>query len=135
MEFALRVHQIDLIASVTADIHVLAQLDVSLGTEDQRSSITPTRQSIRREPIDSEIMARSVVTDQTRFTKILQLWCLRVVVVGNGCAQYGRISRSGKVQELLDLVTADIAKDSSVARPLKKPFRSTGGIEPVGTQP
>src|SRR3981081_1301283 len=135
MEFALRVHQIDLIASVAADIHVLAQFDVSIGTEDQRSTITPTRQSIRREPIDSEIVAATVVTAPPPFNKILQLWCLRVVVVGDGGAQDGRISRSGKVQELLDLVTADIAKNSSVARPLEKPFRSIGGIEPVGTQP
>ena len=53
-------------------------------------------------------------------------------VVGNLCMDHLGVLCAGIVEELLDLVAADIAEDAPIFFPLKKPCRPRGSVQAMG---
>ena len=106
-----------------ADVQVLAQLDVAVGAENEGAAVSPVRQPVRGEPVDPEVARSAVIAGQRHVAKVVELGVIGVVVVGNLAADNFCVLRSGVVENLLDLVAADIAEDAAVLGAAVEPVR------------
>src|SRR5277367_1457700 len=91
-------------------IGVLADFDISLGTENEKTAITPCSQAIWREPVETYI-SQTLVATQHHIAKILKARMLRMSDIGNLRGNNFGFGRASVVQELIDLMRADIAEN------------------------
>jgi hypothetical protein len=111
MLFALVIDQIDLVSfTVTANVDIFSQLDISVGAQDKGAAVAPHPQAIGGEPIDPKIVGCTIIGHQGGIAEVFQFRVLFVIEIGHLAVEYPGIFSSGKVQKLLDLVTADITR-------------------------
>src|SRR6478735_6890522 len=121
---AVRVHEIDMIAGLfPADIDVLAQLDVALLTENDHAAVTPGAEALRREPVDADVIRRTVVAEQVGLAEILEVGLVLVCVVADRGVHDRGVGGAGIGEKLLELVRADVAQDAAELVLLVEPVR------------
>ncbi|MNI47250.1 hypothetical protein D3C73_1017570 [compost metagenome] len=126
---ALSIHPKYMIRCVRpGNIAVFAQLYIPFGAHDNGPAISPCTEPFRGEPVHAEILGRPIVAYQGRIAEILQLRVSRIIVVGNLAVQHFSIPAVPIVEELLNLVAADIAEYAAVLFALEEPFRTAGCI-------
>src|SRR5262245_15295023 len=120
-------------ARTPGDIHVLPELDVALGAEDDEAAISPRAEPVRGVPVHPDV-ARPAVAAQHDLAEVLELRPVRELPVGDLGGYHFRLGGAREEEELIRLVRGDVGEDSPVLRPLEEPRRATGRIEPVRSE-
>ena len=109
------VHQIDVIAfRVARDVEILAEFEVTVRSHDQRAAVAPRAEACGCVPIHSQVLSRAVVGDERGIAEVLEVCMLRPVIIGHLAVQHARGFCAGKVQELFDLMAANVHQDAAV---------------------
>ena len=124
-----QVHVISL--AIARDIQVLAEFQVAVRTEHDRTSIAPGTQAVGREPVHTEVEVGTVVSQETRVAEILEGRVVRVVIVGHLAVQHAGVLRGGIVQALLNLMAADVHENAAVLLRVPEPVGAVSGTQPV----
>ncbi|MPM93805.1 hypothetical protein SDC9_140947 [bioreactor metagenome] len=105
-------------------VDVFADFDCPFRSGDERTAIAPRSKPVRREPINFEDEGRAIVSDQRGIAVILQFRRSRIVVVSDLTVQHVGIGISRIVEELLDLMAADVGQNTAVLFFLEEPIRT-----------
>ena len=119
-------------AGLTSNINVLAQLDVTIRSQDEEPPIAPHAQSIRRKPIHANV-ARSAVTMHHHVAEILKFRVRWMIHIRDLCCRHLSLGRAGVVNELVCLVGTDIAKNPAILSGIPKPVRPADVIHFMGS--
>jgi len=125
MMLATVIDEVDVIAGFLAgDVDVFAELDVALGAEDEGAAVAPGAETIGCEPIDADVVGRAVVADERSLAEVFEFGVIGIGVIGDGGLGDGGVGGAGKVEELFELVAADVAEDAAEFLAFKKPGRA-----------
>ena len=116
-----------------SDVRVLAQFDVPFGSLDEEPSVSPGRQAVWREPVDANV-AVTLVRAEDHFSEVLESRRIGHGRVFDMCmGDLGGVG-SGEMQELVDLVRADVAENPAVAFSQQEPWRACPEVLLVGAE-
>ena len=119
----LLVHDEEVVALLAdGDVGVLPHLDVAIGAEDEEASVAPGAEAVRREPVEPDI-AEAAIAAQHHVAEVLEVRMLRMTHVGDLRLGDLGLGRAGVVEELIDLVRADVAEDAAVLHRVPEPVR------------
>ena len=113
-------------AGAPGDIDVFAQLDVALGAEDRAAPVTPRGQAVGRVPVDADVAVAAVAAQQD-LAEVLELGLVRIGVVGDRARDDLGVVGAGEVEELIDLVRADVGQDAAALGADRRTSRGAGG--------
>ena len=105
-------------------VDVFSQLDVTLRPQDEGPPVPPGGKAVRREPVHPEMLGRPVVPHEDGVPEILQLRIVRMPVIAHLAVLHLRVLHAAVIQELLDLMAADVTEDPAVFVLFKKPVRA-----------
>src|SRR5699024_3715683 len=102
---ALAVDQDHLAAAVVGgDVHVLAQLDVALGAEDEGAAVAPGAQTLRSEPVHAHEARRPGGERDVRVAVVVELGMLGVAEVADRAGEDLAVLGAGEGEHLLEVV-------------------------------
>ena len=116
------VHEVEVVGRVrSADVGVLAKLDVARGPLDEEPPVAPGGQPVGREPVDADVAVRPV-GPQHHLAEVLEAGTVgHRGVLGQRMDDLGGLG-PGEVEELVDLVAGDVAEDAAVAFAPEEPL-------------
>ena len=115
---------------VDGDVGVFADLDVSIGAQNEEPAIAPCSQAVGRKPVEPHI-AESAVAAQHHVAEILKSRTVRMAHIGDLRLRHFGLLRSRVEEKLVHLVRADVAQNSAVLVGIPEPLgppRSAAGV-------
>ena len=130
------IDQIDVVPfRVASDVEIFAQLDGAVRPQDDGASVSPSPEAVGSEPVDTEVEVGPVVRDQRCITEVFKLRMFRIMVIGHRAAEHLGGLRAGIVQELFNLMAADVHQNAAVLFLVPEPLRATRRPQPMWSQP
>jgi len=104
------------------NIRVFAEFDIALSAENEEPSIAPCAEAVRSEPIEAHV-TEAVVAAQHHVAKVLKLRMAGMTDIRYlGCDDFC-LSRACVIQELIDLVRANVAENTAELDVFPEPGR------------
>ena len=115
---------------VDADVGVLADLDIALSAEDEEATVAPGTESVGGEPVEADV-AETAISTEHHVAEVLEFGVLRMVDIGDLRGDDVGLGGAGVVEELIDLMGADVAEDAAVKGWVPEPVGAGGGSSVV----
>ncbi len=119
-------------AGFAGNVDVLAQLDVTVGSQDEEPPVAPDAQAVGRKPIHANI-AGSAVAVHHHVAEILKFGVRGMIHIRDLRPCHLSGGRAGVIDELVRLVGTDIAENATVLGRIPKPVGASNVIHLVGS--
>jgi hypothetical protein len=101
----------------------LRNFQVTVRAQDKKSPVSPGSETVGRRPVDTDVTC-PVISSQHHIAKVLQARILRVVEIADLRSDDSSLRGIREIQELVELMRANVAEDTAISVALEKPRRA-----------